>query len=236
MNEEEVLKTLMNIEAGTHAYVEGDFMRIRQMCESFGCFLVAPIGNNTCKVTKVKVKQESFYAMVCNQLEDYHGTPVEITGDVSTTRMVVSKFNKKNECTFRVRAIGDNLAEIYSETFDDYAWIPADVFNAHREKVMDELNALREKVRYPEPIKIDPAPVKEITVEVGFSEGEHADEEADDDIRPGHFDYATSQTNETPHVSSEPVEGTAICTECGDEFFKQGSSNLCADCFNEDLV
>lgn len=247
----ELLKVISTLDAGNHAYVHGDVFELREELKMFDNFIVAPIGNGQCKVTKLKAEKQSFRGMLADKMKTYDGTPIRIDDTrIDKVRMAVSSYNQQNNSRFSVRAIDDNTSEIHSSHVADYASISKAEFHKFREAKHMEIDAMFKKIR---PEEFEPKDTPE-TMEVDY-EDEYQDEEQEqpephvpvapplmESPKPKYVDVV----DEDDHFPLLPKAfrqnevkdtGTTYCERCGDEFFKQGHSNICADCFkDEDML
>lgn len=217
MDKIKLLEQLLPLEIGRSAYVEGDIQDIRSALASYDNFVVSLWSHGQCKVTKIKTKQESFYGGLAEQMGNYIGTPIVIENDTQKVRMAVSRYNKLNGTSFSVRSVEIDRAEVYSDNLTDFKFISQDRFDGHVERIQEEIDQLRSRVR-----------PNEFFRDAEIMEVEY--EEEDEDPEPDDYDV---QDGTAHQVTVDRVEGTSVCPDCGDEFFRQGTSPLCGDCQNE---
>ena len=224
MDKVKLLEQLLPLEVGKAAYVEGEFHEIKSALASYECFVVSLWSHGQCKITKIKTKQESFYRGLAEQMANYIGTPFQIENDVQKIRMAVSRYNRLNKTSFSVRSVGDNRAEVYTDSLTDFKFISQDRFDGYVERMQEQIDELRKRVRSDQFFR-----------DAEIMEVEYEDEQEDgSEPEPDAYDVWAVPDGIGHHVNGDRVEGTAVCTECGDEFFKQGSSSKCGDCLDDE--
>lgn len=211
----EILYAVTTVEAGKHTYVEADIDEVRAYLIGMDHLVCAPVGDGKVKITKLKAERKSLIGLVRGHLEKYDGTPVTLVDvDAQQLRNAVSRYNKDNGTEFSVRTIDKHTLEVSSSRIEDYATVSAEQYEEFRREIMDRVDSVFRKVRQGDEVKpyriateIDK--IDEIT-EVEF------EDENDDSVQSMKDEFG-------------------VCIECGDEFYKQADSQLCADCLN-DLV
>lgn len=210
----EILYAVTTVEAGKHTYVEADIDEVRAFLSGMDHLVCSPVGDGKVKITKLKAERKSLSGLVRGHLDKYDGTPVMLVGvDPQQLRNAVSRYNKDNGTEFSVRTISKNTFEVCSSRIEDYAVVSMEQYQEFRREMMERVDAVFRKVRQDD---------------FGSSETvEHVDNI--DEITDVEFE----DENDDPAQSMKDEFG--VCIECGDEFYKQADSQLCADCLS-DLV
>jgi hypothetical protein len=134
------------LEKGEVIYIEGDIYEIRERLESVGHFFVSDVGNGRCKVTRPGRPATSSMSWITDEMKSYKGGEIKYRGNVMNLRNYVSKHNKLHGTSFSVRSTTYNVAEIYSESLDDYAVITQQQFDKEQAKLTEQLERLRSKI------------------------------------------------------------------------------------------
>lgn len=207
----QILYAVTTVESGKHTYVEADIDEVRSFLSGMDHLVCSPVGDGKVKITKLKAERKSLIGLVRGHLDKYDGTPVTLVDvDPQQLRNAVSRYNKDNCTEFSVRTISKDTLEVCSHRIEDYAVVSMEQYEEFRREMMERVDTVFRKVR---------------------QEGSDAVEHVDtiDEITDVEFE----EGNDNPTQSMKDEFG--VCIECGDEFYKQADSQLCADCLN-DLV
>lgn len=224
----ELLHAVTTVEAGQHTYVDADIEEVREFISGMDHLRCAPVGHGKVKISKLKSERKSLIAMIRLELQKFDGTPIAISGvDGQQLRNAVSRYNKEHSTEFSVRTMEKDSYQVHSPHLEDRAFITQDELDKIEQEFNERYAKLSQKLR----------PADAVADQTAH---EHQDENEDywrETPTQGWEQAIPAQPEPMPFKGIKMVDvnaDTAICSRCGDEFYKQGSSSLCGDCIEEE--
>lgn len=238
----ELLHAVTTIEAGQHTYIDADIDEVREFISGMDHLRCAPVGHGKVKISKLKSERKSLIALVRQELQKFDGTPIPFSGvDAQQLRNAVSRYNKDHNAEFSVRTVENDSYQVHSHQLEDRAVITQEDLDQIEEEFNQRYAKLSEKISTgQQPSKptfeqFHDHVIGAVRQEMGLAK-----------VDPENTGWLMNNDEDpklVEHRGIPPFRGiqmvdvtadTAVCTRCGDEYYKQGTSSLCGDCIEDD--
>lgn len=262
LNKEQVRKAFDQLQPGERKMVSCEPSAIKELSRAVSDFKWKEVTPFCFLIEKEITKSMSMKSAIERLCETYKGGRTKAPYPDAYVRTIISTYNKKHGTRFKVSA-RDGEVYIYSD-MSDQKYITQEQYEMVREEYRLKLTELKKRIRTPEFFEMqdedydnglgeasdaeldegyrDPAP-QQPPYAVTYQEPVRKKEIVEcqvchDNFMQFHFDqYICEECEAKGHTAAPAKEQeslTTLCTNCGDEFFRQGSSSLCADCLDEE--